>query len=202
MSKFGDAFAAARKSGKKEFTFGGERYNTRMSDEKSAKPAVKPSAKTVEKPAAKPTAAPAAAPGRVGMENFNPKLANIKSGIARGLSGVDKGIEALGTPMTNAEKARQANIAAQASKVAAAKKDYDPSSAGSNFKMAMAKMGFKKGGVVKQVPSANSMGSLGMAKGGGIERKGKTKGTMVKMAKGGSIDGIAIRGKTRCKGMK
>jgi hypothetical protein len=43
---------------------------------------------------------------------------------------------------------------------------------------------------------------MGMAKGGGIERKGKTKGTMVKMAKGGSIDGIVIRGKTRCKGMK
>lgn len=35
------------------------------------------------------------------------------------------------------------------------------------------------------------------AKGGGIERKGKTKGTMVKMAKGGSIDGIAKKGKTR-----
>lgn len=51
-------------------------------------------------------------------------------------------------------------------------------------------------------PAAPPMGGMGMAKGGGIERKGKTKGTMVKMAKGGSIDGIAIRGKTRCKGMK
>jgi hypothetical protein len=59
-----------------------------------------------------------------------------------------------------------------------------------------------KPGVTKQMPSADAMGNIGMAKGGGIERKGKTKGTMVKMAKGGSIDGIAIRGKTRCKGMK
>lgn len=49
----------------------------------------------------------------------------------------------------------------------------------------------KKGGMAKK-----------MAKGGGIERKGKTKGTMVKMAKGGSIDGIAQRGKTRCAGAK
>lgn len=45
----------------------------------------------------------------------------------------------------------------------------------------------------------------------GIAKKGKTKGTMPKMAcggkmkgyaKGGSIDGIAMKGKTRCKGAK
>lgn len=35
------------------------------------------------------------------------------------------------------------------------------------------------------------------AKGGGVETKGKTKGKMVKMAKGGAIDGVAVRGKTR-----
>jgi hypothetical protein len=67
------------------------------------------------------------------------------------------------------------------------------------------------GGVTKQMPSANQMGSMGMAKGGmtkkcakggGMERKGKTGTKMVKMASGGSIDGIAQRGKTRCKGMK
>ena len=40
------------------------------------------------------------------------------------------------------------------------------------------------------------------AKGGGIETKGKTKGKMIKMAKGGAIDGIAMKGKTRCKGAK
>ena len=43
------------------------------------------------------------------------------------------------------------------------------------------------------------------ARGGGIEKKGKTQGTMVKMAMGGSVssasrraDGIAQRGKTKC----
>ena len=49
------------------------------------------------------------------------------------------------------------------------------------------------------------MGKGGMAKGGGVEMKGKTKGKMVKMAKGGSVskraDGIASKGKTNCKVM-
>ena len=46
------------------------------------------------------------------------------------------------------------------------------------------------------------------ARGGGIERKGKTRGTMVKMAEGGMVgkaskraDGIATKGKTKCKMM-
>ena len=43
----------------------------------------------------------------------------------------------------------------------------------------------------------------GYAKGGGIESKGKTQGTMIKMATGGSVsrraDGIAQRGKTKFK---
>jgi hypothetical protein len=44
------------------------------------------------------------------------------------------------------------------------------------------------------------------AKGGGVEKKGKTKGKTVKMAKGGMVgkaskraDGVAQRGKTKCK---
>jgi hypothetical protein len=63
------------------------------------------------------------------------------------------------------------------------------------------KKGYASGGVAKTMPTAKGMGSMGMAKGGGIETKGKTKGKMIKMAKGGSIDGIATKGKTRCKGM-
>ena len=50
-------------------------------------------------------------------------------------------------------------------------------------------MGMKKGGAAK------------FAKGGGIESRGKTKGTVIRMAAGGSVssraDGIAQRGKTR-----
>jgi hypothetical protein len=36
MSKFGDAFAAARKAGKEEFTFNGKKYHTRTKDEEMA----------------------------------------------------------------------------------------------------------------------------------------------------------------------
>ena len=37
----------------------------------------------------------------------------------------------------------------------------------------------------KKVPIFMNKGGMGMAKGGGIESKGKTKGTMIKMTKGG-----------------
>jgi hypothetical protein len=44
---------------------------------------------------------------------------------------------------------------------------------------------------------------FGYARGGGIEAHGKTKGSMVKMASGGSVsaraDGVATKGKTNCK---
>jgi len=44
-------------------------------------------------------------------------------------------------------------------------------------------MPMKKGGVAKKPVKKMNMG--GMAKGGGVEMKGKTKGTMIKMTKGG-----------------
>ena len=54
-------------------------------------------------------------------------------------------------------------------------------------------------------PGMKRGGSVGFAKGGGIESRGKTKGTIIRMASGGSVssasrraDGIAQRGKTRC----
>jgi hypothetical protein len=66
----------------------------------------------------------------------------------------------------------------------------------------MGQKGYAKGGVIKRMPTSEQMGDLNMAKGGGIEKKGKTGTKMAKMASGGSIDGVAQRGKTRCKGMK
>ena len=44
-------------------------------------------------------------------------------------------------------------------------------------------MPMKKGGVAKKPMKKMNMG--GMAKGGGVETKGKTKGTMIKMKNGG-----------------
>jgi hypothetical protein len=44
-------------------------------------------------------------------------------------------------------------------------------------------MGMKKGGAAKKMMG----GGMGYAKGGGIEIKGKTKGTMIKMKSGGKM---------------
>lgn len=41
-SKFGKAFAAARKAGKKEFSFGGKSYNTKLREGKTPVPSKKP----------------------------------------------------------------------------------------------------------------------------------------------------------------
>jgi hypothetical protein len=72
-------------------------------------------------------------------------------------------------------------------------------------------MGMKKGGMPMKdgkpafMKKMNMGGMSSYAKGGGIESRGKTKGTMVRMATGGSVssasrraDGIAQRGKTKC----
>ena len=75
--------------------------------------------------------------------------------------------------------------------------------------------GMKKGGMMRakkdiaadQMAMApyNKGGAMKMARGGGIESRGKTKGTMVKMAAGGFVrqaDGIAQRGKTKATQIK
>jgi len=57
----------------------------------------------------------------------------------------------------------------------------------------------KKKGAPKSMLKHEMKEAKGYAKGGGIESKGKTKSAMVKMAKGGAIDGCAMRGKTKGK---
>jgi len=82
----------------------------------------------------------------------------------------------------------------------------------SMIKHEKAEMGMAKGGMPmkdgKPLFMKKKMMGGGMAKyakGGGIEARGKTKGTIIRMASGGSVssasrraDGIAQRGKTRC----
>jgi len=69
-------------------------------------------------------------------------------------------------------------------------------------------MAMKKGGMAMKdgkpafmQKKMNMGGTAKYAKGGGIESHGKTKGTIIRMASGGSVssraDGIAQRGKTR-----
>ena len=90
----------------------------------------------------------------------------------------------------------------------------------SMMKHEKAEEGMKKGGMARggmKMPmsmmsklrtptmAATKLGAVpAMAKGGGIESKGKTKGKVIKMAAGGSVssasrraDGIAQRGKTK-----
>ena len=65
--------------------------------------------------------------------------------------------------------------------------------------------GMKRGGMTmrpKKDIARDQMGMAPYARGGGIESKGKTKGTMIRMASGGfvrSADGIASKGKTKGK---
>lgn len=83
---------------------------------------------------------------------------------------------------------------------------------GKEFAMKDKKMGMKKmasgGGINKQMPTADEMGNMNLAKGGKATKFGAalkkksadTKGrAMMKSAKGGSIDGCAARGKTDTK---
>ena len=73
----------------------------------------------------------------------------------------------------------------------------------SMIKHEKAEMGMGKGGMPMKDGKPAFMKKF--AKGGGIESRGKTKGTIIRMASGGSVssasrraDGIAQRGKTRC----
>jgi len=76
-----------------------------------------------------------------------------------------------------------------------------------NSAMKMGGMPMKDGKPAFMMGKKKMMGGgmSGYAKGGGIESSGKTKGTVIRMASGGSVssasrraDGIAQRGKTRC----
>lgn len=74
---------------------------------------------------------------------------------------------------------------------------------------------YAKGGVTKEMPTANQMGSMNMKKGGKVaagksdkagralvKKSADTMGRAMKFAKGGSIDGCAKKGKTNTKMVK
>jgi len=121
LSPFEKAFAAARKEGKKEFTFNGKPYTTQLKEEVKAKPA--PSAtpftpaaskaasssvgvmrpKTDTAPSAKPAPTKAAAPSgkpSVGLENARSKLS--------GFFGWQRGEEVARKEAVSREKAKPA----------------------------------------------------------------------------------------------
>ena len=67
--------------------------------------------------------------------------------------------------------------------------------------MARGGMPMKDGKPAFMQKKMNMGGMAKYAKGGGIESRGKTKGTVIRMASGGAVsaraDGIAQRGKTK-----
>lgn len=179
MSKFGQAFRAARDSGKKTFMWNGNSYNTKYKEEVSGskpkpaekaadKPALKPTAKTEDKPAPKTAEKTPASKPRVGIQNTAPALSRARDAITGAVSSVgnaiNKGVAAADAPYKAQAKAKAKadQGAAQQAEVDKAKKDYNPNSAGSNFKVAMSKMGFKKGGSID-----------------GCAQRGKTKGRVI-----------------------
>jgi hypothetical protein len=98
--------------------------------------------------------------------------------------------------MPSVSKKQHNFMAAVASNPKFAKKAGVPSSIGKEFLTADKGKTFKEGGTVKKTnpfmemiakkkEDATKKPAKKMAKGGGIESKGKTKGTMVKMTKGG-----------------
>ena len=120
-------------------------------------------------------------------------------------------------PATSAKQKKFFDAAAH--NPAFAKKVGIPSKVAKEFSKASKGQTFKEGGEMKEskammkkevefmkkkgAPKSmlkHEMAESKMARGGGIETKGKTKGTMVKMASGGMAskraDGIAQRGKT------
>ena len=138
------------------------------------------------KPAAAAPKPAAATRGRVGTENFGPKLDKIIGAFSRfsdsakqGDAAAKKSIAAgqadrMKAVMRDAAADKKAIAAGQAARmaekaasVAKSKKDYDPYSKSSNLKMALAQFGFKKGG------------SVASKRADGCAVRGKTKGKMV-----------------------
>jgi hypothetical protein len=113
----------------------------------------------------------------------------------------------------NLDSISKANEAKYATREASARnrlgdKDIEDFKKGGMMKESKAMVGkevafFKKKGAPASMIKHEKAEMKGYARGGGIESKGKTQGTMIKMATGGSVsrraDGIAQRGKTKFK---
>lgn len=84
---FGKAFASARKAGKKNFTFGGKSYNTKVKEESSSKEAPVPVKRSVKDKVRVPSLANAkasAASGKLKNGKVKKKSEKKGHGIAMG----------------------------------------------------------------------------------------------------------------------
>jgi hypothetical protein len=210
VSNFGKAFRAAREAGKKEFTFGGKSYTTKMADA-PAKMADAPAKKAAPSPSLSPSPSPSPAKpaaklssadqarmnlglGRAGnspaaMARFREMQAERGADIAGRGKGTLKGSTEGGGLLSGLRRMMTrstANRAKEAADKQALKKSQQE---------------FDKRAGDTEVPAM-----LKKAKGGELKKGGKTMmyakgGKAMKMAKGGSAskraDGIAKKGKTK-----
>ena len=108
MSAFGEAFKAARKAGKKEFTYNGKRYHTRTKDEETATAAKKATRKAQGN--AVPGKRGTAAAGQASRKKVAEKKASASAGGA-----------AARTVRANAVPGKRGSTAAKRSTVAKSK---------------------------------------------------------------------------------
>ncbi len=114
------------------------------------------------------------------------KAAGVPSKVAKEFSKSSKGMKfSKGGDMKESKEMMKKEVAFM-------KKKGAPKSM---IKHEKAEAGMEAGGISKQLPKAKQMGNLGMKAGGlasghksanGVAKRGLTKGTMVKMAKGGT----------------
>ena len=87
MANFKDSFAAARKAGKKTFTWNGKKYTTELAEDKPKRPVAKPASAT---PSTRPTKKPEAMPGmkvQAGATSRAQSAGATPGGRARGAEG-------------------------------------------------------------------------------------------------------------------
>lgn len=187
VSNFGTAFRAARAAGKKEFTFGGKSYTTKLKEE-----AETPKPKAAEKPAPKKDEPEIVVTGRRKPTNTQQMQENI--GKPRNTAADTAKFRA----MQEAKMADTASRGRGSSRGAGTVGTSNIRMTGNRRQM-LENLGFKSGGKAEKgsdMMYAKGGKTMKMAKGGsaskradGIAKKGKTKAMMPKMAKGGKMKG-------------
>jgi hypothetical protein len=234
---FGAAFAAARKAGDSTFVWKGDKFTTKIDEEKKTPPP-KPAApsnkdardrKLDDSGTSLNAYRGMAADEQAALRKREPMKANVQSDrkYDKNMDARDRNVyyakestpeyekefTRTGVPPRVDEEGSMMDVPKFA-KGGSMKFAKGGMAHGGMHKMPNGKMmknsAMKEGGMpMKDGKPAFMMGKKKMmgggmakyAKGGGIESRGKTKGTMIRMAAGGSVsaraDGIAQRGKTR-----
>jgi len=177
---FGEAFRAARSGGGKTFTYRGKQYSTELAKPKTSRPAEMKATPSGETDAG-------AVAGRV-----SPFARSV-----RATRGMDSNFRKGGKVKESQMEMRHA----KAMKKAGLPKSMVREEMSEAKKYARGGMPMKDGKPAFMQKKMNMGGMAKYARGGGIESRGKTKGTVIKMASGGSVsaraDGCAQRGKTK-----